>query len=132
MRGAGEVIFHGLGVRPGETGALGLIGGRPVLALPGRFDAALGVWLTIGRMLMRQLTAEMPGAPPRRALTRKISSAAGLAEVVLVRESADGAEPLGAGMFAASALAAATGWVLVPPESEGYAKGTMVDVHPLP
>ncbi len=133
IRAAGDVIFHGLGVRPGQTSALGLIAGVPILALPGSFDAALSAWLVVGRMLLRQLTAEtVVNAAVKRRLSRKITSIIGLAEPVLVRPhggEGDTAEPLS---FSASALVAASGWVLVPPESEGYASGMMVDVHPLP
>ena len=32
----GEVAFHGIGITPGETTALGFVDGRPVLLLPGR------------------------------------------------------------------------------------------------
>ena len=40
---------------PGETAAFGFAGSRPVLLLPGRLDAALAVWLTLGRRLLARL-----------------------------------------------------------------------------
>src|SRR5260221_549147 len=36
----GKVQFHGVGITPGETTALGFAGTRPVLLLPRRIDAA--------------------------------------------------------------------------------------------
>src|SRR5262249_34690343 len=36
----GELLVHGIGLLPGETTAFGTVGTRPVLALPGRLDAA--------------------------------------------------------------------------------------------
>ena len=45
----GQVAFHGIAIAPGETTALGFVGARPVLLLPGRMDAALAGWLTVGR-----------------------------------------------------------------------------------
>jgi len=35
----GKVAFHGIAITPGETTALGFVGRRPVLLLPGRIDA---------------------------------------------------------------------------------------------
>jgi molybdopterin molybdotransferase len=52
----GRLEIHGVGIRPGETTALGMIGSRPVLLLPGRLDAALAAWLILGRRLLARLT----------------------------------------------------------------------------
>ena len=38
---------HGIAISPGETAALGFAGKRPILLVPGRFDAALAVWLLL-------------------------------------------------------------------------------------
>ena len=63
----GKVQFHGIGIAPGETTALGFVGTRPVLLLPGRIDAALAGWLTIGRrMLARRAFPPDRGAAVRR------------------------------------------------------------------
>jgi molybdopterin molybdotransferase len=48
----GRVEAHGIAICPGETAAVGFVGDRPVLLVPGRLDAALAVWLLIGRQLM--------------------------------------------------------------------------------
>ena len=45
----GRVEAHGIAIAPGETAAFGFIGKRPVLLVPGRIDAALAVWLLLGR-----------------------------------------------------------------------------------
>jgi molybdopterin biosynthesis enzyme len=58
---AGTVQFHGIGITPGETTALGFVGARPVLLLPGRIDAALAGWLTC-----RPAHAGAPRLPPDR------------------------------------------------------------------
>jgi molybdopterin biosynthesis enzyme len=65
-------------------------------------------------------------------LTRKINSTIGLAEVVPVRRVADGVEPLASGYWPAQALTRADGWVLVPPESEGFAAGTQLEMRAFP
>ena len=48
----GRVEAHGIAVSPGESAAFGLVGERPVLLMPGRLDAALAIWLLIGRHLI--------------------------------------------------------------------------------
>jgi molybdopterin molybdotransferase len=129
----GRLDLHGVGIRPGETAALGTAGSCPVLLLPGRLDAALAAWLVIGSRLLARLTAGSAGDMPAPArLARKITSTVGLAEVVPVARGADGVEPLATGYFPLQALARADGWILVPPESEGFPAGAMVEVRPLP
>jgi molybdopterin biosynthesis enzyme len=129
----GKVEMHGVGLVPGGTAALGSIGARPVLVLPGRLDAALAIWLVLGRHLLMRLagrTDAEAGTPVR--LARKIASTVGLAEVVLVRRCDGGVEPIAAGCFPLHALARADGWVLVAPEREGFPPGATVDMHALP
>lgn len=129
----GRLVLHGVGIRPGETAGFGAVEGRPVLLLPGRLDAALGAWLLLGMPLLRRLTgAADSGAAPLYPLTRKVTSSIGLAEAVLVERDGDGVRPVASGAFPLSAIARADGWVLVPPESEGYPSGTHVAVRPLP
>jgi len=129
----GKVEVHGVGLSPGETAALGSLAGRPVLIVPGRLDAALAAWLVLGRHLLMRLTgraAPDPATPVR--LARKIASTVGVGEVVLVRRSSDGIEPSAVGCFPLRALAEADGWVLVPPEREGFPPGATLDMHALP
>jgi molybdopterin biosynthesis enzyme len=66
------------------------------------------------------------------ALTRKVASAVGLAQVVPVRRDGDGAEPLTAKYLSFAALARANGWFLIPAESEGYQAGSNVAVRAWP
>jgi molybdopterin molybdotransferase len=129
----GTVDMHGLGIRPGETAALGHVGERRVLLLPGRIDAALAIWLTVGHALMLRLAGGIAADASRPAvLARKIVSTVGLAEVVLVGHLEAGIEPLASRYFPIQALARAAGWVLVAPELEGYPPGATVRMHPLP
>jgi molybdopterin molybdotransferase len=129
----GRVEMHGFGLSPGETAALGSIGARPVLMLPGRLDAALAVWLVAGRRLIAHLSglsADEPGIPV--TLAKKITSTVSIAEVIPVRRVEGGVEPLASGFFPWNALARADGWILVPPKSEGYAAKSMLEMRRLP
>jgi molybdopterin biosynthesis enzyme len=130
----GTVAVHGIAISPGETAALGFAETKPVLLLPGRLDSALAVWLLIGRRILGRLA----GSHPREdvvatvPLARKIASTIGLTEVVPVRVVGGEAEPLGARYLPLSVLARADGWIMVPPDSEGYSAGTPVAVRPWP
>ena len=130
---SGRVAVHGVGIAPGETAAFGSAGDKPVLLLPGRFDAALAVWLTLGRRLLQRLSAATSGEPSEIVtLSRKVASTVGVAEVVPLRRSGDMAEPLAAKYLSLTALARADGWLLLPAESEGYSAGSRVPLRPWP
>jgi molybdopterin biosynthesis enzyme len=131
---AGRLAVHGLALTPGETGALGFVGAGPVLLLPGRLDAALAVWLVIGRRMLERLgkAAAHESGTTTLPLARKVTSTVGLAEVVPVRRNGDKAEPLASKYLPLSALSRSDGWILVPADSEGYAAGTPVEVKPWP
>jgi molybdopterin biosynthesis enzyme len=133
LAGLGRVEMHGIALSPGETAAFGLIATRPVLLIPGRLDAALAVWLTIGQKLLARLSGSSEGQPAGTAkLTRKVASPLGMTEVVPVRLSDGMADPLASGYWPLAAIAAADGWILVPPHSEGYPGSAEVMVRSWP
>jgi len=131
----GRLAVHGMALTPGETAALGFVGPRPVLLLPGRLDTALAVWLVVGRRVLDRLAAsKMKENEPAETLTlaRKVTSTVGLAELVPVRRNGDQAEPLATKYLPLSSLSRSDGWILVPADSEGYSAGSQVQVRPWP
>ncbi len=132
----GRLAVHGMALTPGETAALGFAGPRPVLMLPGRLDAALSVWLLVGRRILERLAAtnnHKESEPVETlALARKVASTVGLTEVVPVRRNAGHAEPLASKYLPLSSLTRSDGWILVPADSEGYSAGWTVHVRPWP
>jgi molybdopterin biosynthesis enzyme len=130
---SGRVAVHGIAINPGETAALGEAGGRPVLLIAARVDSALAAWLLLGRPLLARLSGRRDEDTGREyPLARKISSSLGLSELIPVRRIGDCIEPLASGYLSLAALANADGWILVPPDSEGYPAGAAVTVRPLP
>ncbi|HVT54470.1 MAG TPA: molybdopterin-binding protein [Xanthobacteraceae bacterium] len=130
----GRVEFHGVGLRPGETTALGTIDARPVLIVPGRLDAALSAFSVLGLHLIAKLAGRTHYISPMPVkLARKVASQVGLAEFVpLERLSKSEAAPLATGTIPISSLARMDGWLLVPAESEGYPAGTSVEMRLFP
>jgi molybdopterin biosynthesis enzyme len=132
---AGRLVVHGLALTPGETAAFGFVGAKPVLLLPGRLDAALAVWLVVGRRMLDRLAAvKATEHEPAETLTlaRKVTSTVGLAELVPVRRNGDKAEALATKYLPLAALARSDGWILVPADSEGYSAGAPVQIRPWP
>ncbi len=130
---AGRVAFHGIAISPGETTALGFVGSRPVLLLPGRLDAAIAGWLLVGRLLLAKLAFRLIEEQPFTAeLSRKVASPLGLVEVVPVCRKLGTVEPLGASYLAPQALTRSNGWILVPADSEGFPPGTPIPVRSWP
>ena len=125
--------MHGIAVSPGETAALGFAGDRPVLLIPGRLDAALAVWLLIGRHLVAGLAGgTVEDEPVVMPLRRKVVSTIGMTELMPVRVEGGMAEPLGSGCLSVAALARSGGWIVVPADSEGFMERTPVAVRPWP
>lgn len=129
----GRVEVHGIAISPGETAAFGFIATRPVLLVPGRLDAALAVWLLIGRHLVARLAGgRVEDWSTTLPLKRKVTSTIGLAELVPVSCAGGMAEPLASGYLSLASLAESDGWTVVPADSEGFAEGTPVAVRPWP
>jgi molybdopterin molybdotransferase len=130
---AGTLRCHGIGLMPGDTGAFGEAGNRPVLLMPGRIDAVLACWLTLGQRLVARLTASKQAEPAiAMPLARKVTSNIGIAQVVPVRYDGEAIEPLGAEYLSPQVLGRANGWIFIAAESEGYPAGTSIHVRPLP
>ncbi|PSQ08407.1 molybdopterin molybdenumtransferase MoeA [Halobacteriales archaeon QS_6_71_20] len=146
----GEVLVHGVALKPGHPVALGLVEGTPVIMLPGYPVACIVNAVQFLRPVIREL-GRLPHDPhpTRRAtLARKVSSEPGVRTFARVRLSApeDGTDAgdgddagdapateatptraSGSGML--SSVALADGWVVVPESREGLDAGEAVDVR---
>jgi molybdopterin molybdotransferase len=129
----GRLEAHGIAIGPGDTAAFGFVDERPVLLAPGRLDAALAVWLFIGRPLVAKLAGGvLEDRPVLVPLRHKVSSTIGITELVPVNVRDGLADPFGAGYLSLTALAHSEGWISVPADSEGFAAGAEVAVNPWP
>lgn len=122
-RRGSEVVARGLALRPCEEGQVGKLGSVRIFSAPDRIADWLALWLVLVQPCLEGLAGASPRQRSARPLTRKVASTIGLAEIVLLRATPDGLEPLATGDLPLSALASADFWMLVPPESEGYPAG---------
>lgn len=121
-------VAHGIAITPGRTAAIGRKGDTPIIALPGDLEGALGTWLAVGLPLLDRLTGG-ERLLELRPIRRKISSAVGVAEVVLLATQSGEWLPLAVGELPLWALSQADAWMLVPAESEGFRAGELCQAH---
>jgi molybdopterin biosynthesis enzyme len=127
----GAVLAHGIALQPGRTAAIGRIAECAVIALPGAPDQALAVWWTLGLPVLDRLSGSQPRRTTTLPLARKIASAVGIAEIVLLKRTDETWMPLATGDLALETIARADAWLAVPGSSEGVAAGTPVDAYML-
>lgn len=129
----GELLVHGVAMRPSSPVGFGFIQRRPIFLLPGNpvsalvaFDAFVGPTL----QLMQGLKPAYPYPKVRGRLTRKIASAIGRVDFVRVRRTEAGIEPLRVtGASILSSTTRADGFVIVDKNSEGLDEGQEVEVY---
>ena len=119
-----------LALAPGDTAWLARDGDALTLSLPPRFDALVAALLALGLPALAMLSGMTP-ASITRPLARKVTSAVGLSELVLLSAAEDTWQPLPAGSLTVTALARASAFALIPPDSEGAPAGALLAATPL-
>jgi molybdopterin molybdotransferase len=133
----GEVLVHGIAMRPGEPTGFGVVDGKLVFMLPGYPVAAIFAYETFVRPAlekMQGLDASRRYPKIRGQLKRKIASELGRRDYVRVKLDLTGEQPMvepirtsGSGII--SSLVRADGFVVVPENTEGLEQGIMVEVN---
>ena len=128
----GEIVCHGLALKPGKPTLLADCGGVPLIGLPGNPRSALVVFRLVGVPLVRTvagITAPPPAATVRATLARDVPSAAGRLDIVQATVHDGVATP----RFGSSALLGpmvdADGFFRVPEAETGLGAGTEVVVE---
>jgi molybdopterin molybdotransferase len=138
VREHGELAIHGIAMRPSSPAGMGLLDGedgrrRLVFLLPGNPVSCLCAYDFFAGRAIRALGGRSTDWPYRRVslpLRRKIVSTVGRLDYQRVRIVEEEVEPLAiAGSSVLSSTTRADGFVLVPPDSEGYPPGTEVEIY---
>jgi molybdenum cofactor synthesis domain-containing protein len=130
LRTHGEVIFHGIAIKPGKPTVFGRIGDTLLLGLSGYPTSCLSNAHVLLVPLLR-LTARLPAWTPRIVtvpLARRITSAPGRMQFYTVRLEGAHAVPAFKASGDITSMAHADGYVVIPADVEALEAGTMVDV----
>ena len=131
----GEVIVHGVAIKPGKPTILGMVEGRPFIGVPGYpVSAALACELFLRPLMAKMLARPVEPLPQVTATaTRRIVSTPGVTEFVRVKVGDVGGKlvvaPLPRGAGAIMSLVKADGIVRVPPSAQGVDEGASVQVE---
>ena len=135
VREVGEVLYHGIAIKPGKPAILGCKGAVPILGVPGYPVSGIIVIDELLRPLIdRWYRRESDGSSRTRAkLTRPVVSGLKYREYVRVRMGYVGnslmASPLPRGSGVVSSFMKADGMLEVPQGTEGYTAGEEIRVR---
>lgn len=131
----GEVIIHGVAIKPGKPVIVGFINNKPVFGIPGY---PVSAYLTF-QLFVRPVIARLLGTAPEESekidaiISRQLSSSLGIDEFVRVKVGVVGdkhiATPVGRGAGLLMSLVRSDGIVKIPAGSEGVSAGTKVEVE---
>jgi molybdenum cofactor synthesis domain-containing protein len=126
----GEVIFHGIAVKPGKPTALGRIGTQLVVGMPGNPTSCLSnAYLLLVPMLRRM--ARLPELRPqivRVPLARRVVSTTGRHQFYTVRIEQGVAVPAFKGSGEITSMSQADGYFEIAAQTDIVEAGEMVDV----
>ena len=135
LRDLGEVIVHGVNIKPGKPVILAIVNGKPVIGLPGYpVSAVLTMRLFVKDLLYALQGLEPPAQPKAVAvLSRPISSKPGVEEFVRVKIGMVGDKkmvtPISRGAGVVMSLVRADGILTISAGSEGVGAGEQVEVE---
>ena len=131
----GQVIVHGVSMKPGKPVILGIAQGKPVIGLPGYpVSAALTFGLFVKPLILVMQGLKAVGPDTALAtLSRQVASGLGKEEVIRVKlgKVSDKliATPVSRGAGVLMSLARADGIIRVPAQLEGLPSGQQVTVE---
>jgi len=131
----GEVIVHGIAIKPGKPAILAIVKGTPVIGLPGYPVSAiltmrLFVWEMINTFLGH---TNVQSEQVKAIMSRPVYSSMGVDQIIRVTLGHVGdtlmATPSGKGAGAVMSLVKADGLLTIPSGSEGVGAGEEVDIE---
>ncbi len=126
----GEVVFHGIAVKPGKPTVLGRILGKPVLGMPGYPTSCL----SNAYMLLVPLLRRMAHLPPHRMQSvtvpaaQRFVSTTGRHQFYTVRIVDGAAVPAFKASGDITSMSQADGYIEIPAQTDIVEKGEMVEV----
>lgn len=131
----GEVLVHGIAVRPGKPAILGVVDGTPVIGVPGYPVSAIVALELFLKPLLYKLQGQAEPARPllKASFSRQVTSPLSAEEWVRVKVGRVGeryvATPLSRGSGVITSMVRADGIVRIPQQKEGLLAGEEVHVE---
>jgi putative molybdopterin biosynthesis protein len=135
LRELGDVIVHGVAMKPGKPVILAVAGGKPVIGIPGYPVSAYLAYQNFAAPILATLAGRKNPSPPvvEAVITKRLVSSLKHREYVRVKAGrVDGrlvASPLARGAGAAMSLVRADGFCVIDQNSEGIEAGESAPVE---
>ena len=126
----GEMIFHGIAIKPGKPTAFALVNGRPLFGMPGNPASCLSNAHLLLVPFLRA-TARLPPFQPsivRVPLAGRIDSPVRRHQIYTVRLHDGSAHPAFKGSGDITSLSQADGYIEIPEDQSVVEEGVMVEV----
>jgi molybdopterin molybdotransferase len=126
----GDVLFHGIAVKPGKPTVFGEIGGKPVLGMPGYPTSCLSNAYMLLVPILRRL-ARLPAFTPRSVqarLARRVVSTTGRHQFYTVRLEGGVAHPAFKASGDITSMSQADGYIEIPAQTDIVEEGEFVEV----
>ena len=130
IRRRGEVLFHGIALRPGKPTAFALVQGKPVFGMPGNPTSCLSNAYVLFAPALRQI-ARLPALGPRTVrlpLASRIVSTAGRHQIYTVRVVDGAVLPAFKASGDITSMSQADGYIEIPAATEVVEAGERVEV----
>ncbi|MBR5430400.1 MAG: molybdopterin biosynthesis protein [Firmicutes bacterium] len=135
LRELGQVLIHGVAIKPGKPVILAIVKGKPVIGLPGYPVSAYIDFMEFAAPVLRLFTgvnALQSADTAQAVISKRLVSSLKHLEYVRVKVGRVGdklvASPLARGAGAAMSLVRADGFCLIPQNSEGVEAGESVEL----
>src|SRR5215831_15748199 len=130
LQARGEIVFHGVAVKPGKPTVFGRVNGKPVLGMPGNPASCLSNGYLLLVPMIRKM-ARLPEHQPRTVrvpLARRVVSTTGRHQFYTVRIVDASAVPAFKGSGDITSMAHADGYIEIPAQVDIVEAGQLVDV----
>jgi len=125
----GEMLVHGLAIKPGKPTLFGQIAGKPVFGLPGNPVAAFFIFYHLVRPILFSMQgATVTDSRVTLPVSRSVPSNHGREEIVPVMIHEGRVEPVPSKSGLITTLACTDGFIRIPRELEGLKQGDLVEV----
>lgn len=131
IQSLGELLLHGIAIKPGKPTIMGKCGGKPVVGLPGHPVAAYYIAKLFTVPILNILTGALPipEVTAKARLMENIGANHGRAQINAVRINEGNAEPVRFKSGLISSLAGTDGFIIIDRDCEGLGKDSEVEIH---